>query len=132
MAKKILFVVLILSVCVLCFSCNLVEKQSRQKDVLRQSLKGIEQSLTYLKNDKKQLEKIVADLESQIRVLEVTHENLSKELYTEEGFLDQYELLSWQLNIVLLMLLIIWLFYRLKVHWEKQGADKIIKTVSVE
>jgi peptidoglycan hydrolase CwlO-like protein len=104
-------------IAVFCFAlvgCQIDEEAVQDQEVARESIDNLDKSIKMLKTHKAELEKTVENLDKQIRVLEATHAYLVQKMVKPKGFWEQYKLMGWQLNIVLLFALVLLLAFRLR------------------
>ena len=84
------------------------------KEIADESIQNIQKTITILKQHKADLMASAEQLAKQIRLLEATEAYLVQKTTPPAGFWEQYKLMGWQLNIVLLCVLVVWLGFRLK------------------
>jgi len=112
-------IILIMTIfCSGCIGCG--EKEPAVEDIIDMHIKSVQNNIEFIKHEKQEVIESIENLnrsleriEWKLKSLEKNHEHLLVKYKGKgkKGFWASYQWVSWQLNIVLLLLLFVWLLY---------------------
>jgi len=124
MRSKLLVKGIFIFFCLAILGCN-----ESPPPVQPEQSKSMQLHIEALKKEKQELEKTLASLEKQNRRIEfliVSFEDDYNKLFgtkPESSFWRNYQWMSWQLNVVLLLVLVVWLLYSIYLRKHKHKTE---------